>query len=132
MARLQTQKAETHMRKRTKIALWAAGLVVVPLAINAISRSTSSTPQEVTVRLAAPVACSTSLGDLGLIDSVQANDDRAALEGLVQRKKALVIPKGTLVHVYTHDAEAATLFIRSGSLAGEDCWIRPDWVQPAK
>ena len=85
-------------------------------------------PSEVTVKLSSPLFCSKSILDIGTLARVRAAGDIAGAIGLVARDKALLLEAGTTVHVVNHNSERASLYVRSGGLVGEDCWIQPGWI----
>ena len=75
------------------------------------------------------ILCSKSLGDIATINRVVQAGDREGMAGLVERGKALALTEGTVVYFVKHDAERATIIIRSGTNVGEDCWVQPSWLK---
>jgi len=67
----------------------------------------------------------------GILAHVHGTGDADGARGLVARGKALLLSAGTKVHVVYHSSESASVFVRSGLLIGEDCWVQPGWITAA-
>jgi hypothetical protein len=86
---------------------------------------------EETLTISSPLLCSKSILDIDTLARVRAAGDTDGARGLVARDKALLLLTGTTLHVVYHSSERASLYVRSGLLVGEDCWIQPGWITAA-